>query len=186
VLRTWADRRPEPLRVFESIGRLDWLCWILALVAFQIVCMDVGLSAQLQAVEGGIAFTRETLYLLVAFFLVLPAVVGPQDRGVTRRFLRLTPMVYLGTISYGIYLWHQAFIKKIHQWGGWAPGPGENPLLGFRGSYLVHFLGALALSAVVATFSWYVIERPLLRRKDVPFNRWGERSAQERSSTGPV
>ena len=29
-------------------------------------------------------------------------------------------MVYLGTISYGIYLWHQAFIEKVHQWGGWA------------------------------------------------------------------
>ena len=80
----------------------------------------------------------------------------------TRRFLQVRPMVYLGTISYGIYLWHQAFIEKIHQWGGWSKQPLPN------GPFLVHVLGALALAVVVASASWYLIERPVLRLKDHP------------------
>jgi peptidoglycan/LPS O-acetylase OafA/YrhL len=88
-----------------------------------------------------------------------------------RRLLRFAPIAYLGMISYGIYLWHQAFIKKVHQWGGWAPEPGEPDLLSFRGSFLVHVLAALALSVVAATISWYLIERPVLRRKNRPLWR---------------
>ena len=52
----------------------------------------------------------------------------------TRRFLQLGPMVYLGTISYGIYLWHQAFIEKMHQWGGWSDNPLPN------GPFLEHVI----------------------------------------------
>jgi len=71
-------------------------------------------------------------------------------------------MVYLGTISYGIYLWHQAFIEKVHQWGGWS----GNPLP--SGPFLEHVVPALALTIVVASASWFLVERPLLRRKDQP------------------
>ena len=101
-------------------------------------------------------------------FLLLPAVFGPQRRGAIRRFLQVAPIVYLGTISYGIYLWHQAFLRKVHQWGGWEPGPGESVLVGFRGDFLVHVSAALALSVAAASLSWFLVERPLLRRKDRP------------------
>ena len=94
---------------------------------------------------GGKAYLRELLYSLAAFFLLLPAVFGPQDRGITRRFLQLRPMVYLGMISYGIYLWHQAFIEKVHQWGGWADNPLPN------GPFLATSFPALTLTIVVAT-----------------------------------
>ena len=63
-------------------------------------------------VDGKRAYARQFLYGACAFFLLLPAVFGPQDRGIVRRFLRWQPMVYLGLISYGIYLWHQAWIRS--------------------------------------------------------------------------
>jgi peptidoglycan/LPS O-acetylase OafA/YrhL len=167
------------VRVLERIGRVDWLWWLLAALCFHAVSFWIGLPDNLVLVLGGKAFAREFLYSLTALFLLLPAVFGPQGRGVVRRFLQLRPMVYLGMISYGIYLWHQAFIEKVHQWGGWAKEPLPN------GPFLETLIPALALTIVVASLSWYLVEAPLLRRKDRPlFSR--RRPAGERArSTAP-
>jgi peptidoglycan/LPS O-acetylase OafA/YrhL len=171
VVRTWQRHRDAPVPVLEMVGRFDWLWWICAFVVFTAVTYWVGLPVILETVWGGKAYAKQFLYGFTAFFLLLPAVFGPQDRGPVRRLLRFAPIAYLGMISYGIYLWHQAFIKKVHQWGGWAPGPGENALLSFRGNFLVHVVAALALSVIAATISWYLIERPILRRKNQPLWR---------------
>jgi peptidoglycan/LPS O-acetylase OafA/YrhL len=165
VARAWSQHQPQGVRALDTIVRFDWLWWVLAFVAFHIVSMNIGLSASLEFVTGGQAYLRQLLYGLTALFLLLPIVFARTSKATTRRIVEFAPLAYLGVISYGIYLWHQAFIKKIHQWGGWTPQPGENPLAGFRGNFLVHALGALALSAVVATVSWFLIERPLLRRR---------------------
>jgi peptidoglycan/LPS O-acetylase OafA/YrhL len=175
VVRTWAEARGEPVRVLERIGRVDWLWWLIAALSFHAVSYWIGLPRGLELVYGGKAFAREFLYSLAAFCFLLPAVFGPQERGVTRRFLQLRPIVYLGMISYGIYLWHQAFITKVHQWGGWADNPLPN------GPYLQVLIPALALTIVVASLSWYLVEAPLLRRKNRPlFSR-----ARERARTAP-
>jgi peptidoglycan/LPS O-acetylase OafA/YrhL len=160
VVRAWADAREEPVPLLQKIGRVDWLWWLLAALCFHAVSFWIGLPTRFVLVHGGQAYAKALLYGLTGFFLVLPAVFGPQDRGVTRRALRLKPVVYLGTISYGIYLWHQAFIEKIHQWGGWSDAALPN------GPFLVHVLGALAITIVVASLSWYLVERPVLRFKE--------------------
>ena len=165
VARAWSEHQPQRVRALDTIVRIDWLWWVLAFVAFHIVSMNIGLSASLEFVSGGQAYLRQFLYGLTALFLLLPIVFVRTSKTTTRRVVEFAPLAYLGVISYGIYLWHQAFIKKIHQWGGWTPKPGENPLAGFRGNFLVHALGALALSAVIATVSWFLIERPLLRKR---------------------
>jgi peptidoglycan/LPS O-acetylase OafA/YrhL len=160
VVRVWADGRGRPVPLLDAIGRLDWLWWLMAALCFQAVSFWIGLPPGFVLVYGARAYAKGLLYGFTGFFLLLPAVFGPQDRGITRRFLRLRPVVYLGTISYGIYLWHQAFIEKIHQWGGWSKQPLPN------GPFLVHALGALAIAIVVASASWYLVERPVLRFKD--------------------
>jgi peptidoglycan/LPS O-acetylase OafA/YrhL len=162
VVRTWAEARDGPVPLLERIGRVDWLWWVLAALSFHTASYWIGLPRGLELVDGGRAFARELFYSGAAFFFLLPAVFGPQDRGVTRRFLQLRPMVYLGMISYGIYLWHQAFITKVHQWGGWA----DNLLP--SGPFLQVLIPALALTIVVASLSWYLVEAPLLRRKGRP------------------
>ena len=162
VVRAWSDGRDRAVAALEAIGRLDWLWWLLAALCFHAVSFWIGLPDNLVLVTGLKAFERELLYSFTALFLLLPAVFGAQDRGVTRRFLQLRPMVYLGTISYGIYLWHQAFIQKVHQWGGWSDKLLPN------GPFLEHLVPALALTILVASASWYLVERPLLRRKDRP------------------
>ena len=66
---------------------------------------------------------RQTLYGVFAFFLLLPAVFGPQGKGLIRRFLQCWPMASLGVISYGIYLWHETWIYQILKQGHYASSP---------------------------------------------------------------
>jgi peptidoglycan/LPS O-acetylase OafA/YrhL len=177
VVRAWAEQRDTSTPLLERIGRLDWLWWVLAALSFQAVSFWIGLPQAFVLVSGGKAYAKEILYSLTAFFLILPAVFGVQRTGVTRRFLQLRPMVYLGTISYGIYLWHQAFIEKIHQWGGW------NDKVLPNGPYLQLVIPTLALTIVAASLSWYLVERPLVRRKSRPL--FGSARPQ-RSSGAPA
>jgi len=77
-----------------------------------------------------------------------------QPQGVLRRFLRSPPLIYCGRISYGLYLWHFpiAVIAKRHF--------GSRP---FDRLELVVTTAALAL--LVASGSYYFVERPLLKMR---------------------
>jgi peptidoglycan/LPS O-acetylase OafA/YrhL len=75
--------------------------------------------------------------------------------GPVGRFLEFPPLVYMGTISYCVYLIHPfihnlsgVFFRKTH-----VPAPGN----------LVHILLDLAVTVMVATASWYLFERRLVR-----------------------
>jgi len=66
------------------------------------------------------------------------------------RALEARWLVWVGRISYGLYLWHVPIASKV---GGWPlPGP-VRPVVG------------LALAFAVAAVSYRWIERPFLRRK---------------------
>ena len=58
--------------------------------------------------EGSVsqAFVRHYLYLAAAAFFVMPGFLGTDGWGTWRRLLASPLMVYLGTLSYGIFLWH--------------------------------------------------------------------------------
>ncbi|WP_243407882.1 acyltransferase family protein, partial [Frankia canadensis] len=68
------------------------------------------------------------------------------------RALAVAPLAWLGRISYGFYLWH--FPVVAH----WGPG-----LTGALGRWPA-ILAAGLLSVVLAAASYYLVERPILRR----------------------
>jgi peptidoglycan/LPS O-acetylase OafA/YrhL len=94
-------------------------------------------------------------------------VFGNQDQSLVRRFLRWTPVAYFGLVSYGVYLWHQAWLGYVRE--TWLGKPE------FSGSITVLVVIATACSVVTATGSYYLVERPMLRFKDRP--PWRRRSA---------
>jgi peptidoglycan/LPS O-acetylase OafA/YrhL len=59
--------------------------------------------------------------------------------------------VWLGTISYGMYLWHVPFLQTLDRWTGNPRGA-----LAFAGL----FVATLAGAACLGTASWYLVERP--------------------------
>ena len=124
VVRAWADGRDRRVAVPRDASAVSTGCGgSLAALCFQAVSFWSGCRRSSCWCRAARRTRRSCSTASLAFFLILPAVFGAQHTGVTRRFLQLRPMVYLGTISYGIYLWHQAFIEKMHQWGGWSKQP---------------------------------------------------------------
>jgi peptidoglycan/LPS O-acetylase OafA/YrhL len=77
---------------------------------------------------------------------------------VIRRFLELAPVRYIGRISYGIYLYH-LFLIPIGRVAARRYGVPEME----RGVEM--FLVYGAISVLLATVSWYLIESPINRQK---------------------
>ena len=92
---------------------------------------------------------------MVALLLLVPAVAGGGAPG---RVLGWSPLRWLGTISYGIFLFHLPFLQLLSdegltRWESWL-----HP-------YLVWSIVGLAGTIALATACWFAVERPALRLK---------------------
>ncbi|HET9732662.1 MAG TPA: acyltransferase [Acidimicrobiales bacterium] len=93
-----------------------WAAWGAAAGVYWLVCHQ-GISASpLHRLSVGQALSRQELYGLFALLLLLPAVFGPQERGLIRAALRFKPVAWIGVASYGVYLWHQTFVDAAFRW----------------------------------------------------------------------
>jgi peptidoglycan/LPS O-acetylase OafA/YrhL len=90
---------------------------------------------------------RLTLHCLIALFFVA-LLVRPQSK--TVQMLEWAPFVYLGTISYGIYLYHMLPTSFV---GG---------IIGESKPWLT-FPAAFAATIAIASVSYAVLEKPLLK-----------------------
>lgn len=73
-----------------------------------------------------------------------------SEAGVLKSFLELRPLVWVGKISYGVYLWHYPVFKWLKY---------------MNASWPLKLALALLATFAVASFSFYVMEKPLLRLK---------------------
>ena len=80
---------------------------------------------------------------------------GGAEPTLTGRLLTAPPLVFLGRISYSLYLWHWPLLVFASYGRVAAPGLGER-------------LGLMLLSGVLATLSWRFVERPVLARRVWP------------------
>ena len=155
VLSSWMVHRDvQPRWLFGPA--LPWLSWSVAAAMLWAVS-HIGVSKlPLEHTAPGRGLAQEVLYGLFAFFLLVPAVFGPQRRGVIRKALQWRPVAALGIVSYGVYLWHQAWVALFLRWTGAL----------FRVSWPEMFAVVLSLAAASAALSYLLVERPILRMKD--------------------
>jgi peptidoglycan/LPS O-acetylase OafA/YrhL/glycosyltransferase involved in cell wall biosynthesis len=154
VVSSWlaVEGRQPQLLWHRSV---PWISWAVAAGMF-ISVSNIGLPlTPVTRSSLGLSLARQTLYGLFAFFLVLPAVFGQQDRGLVRRSLQLRPIVLIGVVSYGVYLWHEAAIQMMLTWTGDRIWTIPLPDL---------LLPVTALAVAAATLSYRLAERPILRR----------------------
>jgi peptidoglycan/LPS O-acetylase OafA/YrhL len=102
-----------------------------------------------QSVDGFAMEVFADLAAAVAFGAIIASVVLGTGAGL--RWLAWRPFAWIGTITYGLYLWHIPVIV-------WARGNGLLP--GGALSALVALPIAIALGAA----SWYLLERPFMKR----------------------
>ena len=158
ALSVWVEQHERLPRSLRWIDRFPSLSWLVALVAFWAVSTQIGLYGRfLEPFSSTNYMERHLLYALFAIGLVAPAVLGDQTRGVTRRFLALRPLLWLGLISYGIFLWNLALLDRLSHWGY-----GDVPVLGSVPGW---FIGGVVVTVPVAAASYYVVERPALSLK---------------------
>ncbi len=111
----------------------------------------VGLAAATHFATGASGEFRHGLLIGVAIAaVVVIAPVALEQRGAVARVLALPPLVWLGTISYGVYLWHwPIFLVLNGERTGWAGLP--------------LFAARCAATVVVAAASYWVLEQPIRR-----------------------
>lgn len=156
VAQVWRAQRGA-----VALGLLErrWapaLCWGGAAVAFWAVSTRVGLPVASLVYTDSQVLWRHLLYTATAALLLLPAVFGPQDQGLIRRLLRLRAVALVGLVSYGVYLWQITVLEEYLERTGTEA---------FTGSFLPILLWVFAITVVVATVSYVVVERPALARK---------------------
>jgi peptidoglycan/LPS O-acetylase OafA/YrhL len=88
AVHAWSRQTGRHLAVLEWLGRHADVCLLIAIGCYLVVALGLDLPRGLIEVAGGRAYARNLLHGLVAVFVLIPAVFGPQDESVFRRFLR--------------------------------------------------------------------------------------------------
>lgn len=147
LLGLWHRSTPQALAEFARRPVVVAAAWI-ALLAACIVRMRFS--------QTPLIHLAETLEAVFFGWLIVRAALG--FNGPVGNFLRSPALVYTGMVSYGLYICH----PLVHSFVFWSfeklglPPQRENPSL---------IVSAFLLSFLVATLSWYFLEKPLASLK---------------------
>ena len=176
---------------------LDWLArnpivpWGLAIgayVAASLLVLEPGPSLNFPTTGQGLYLFEYGLFGLVAALVLVPVVFDPDGTGLPQRLLQHRALIWLGLISYGIFLWHFPVMAWLIDLGMLdLPAGLQFPLLA---------AATFALTVLLAAASYYLLEKPLMvwtrsRSKPLPGESTrsqqtppAARSNRERSASG--
>ena len=149
------DQAPRLLReAAQSTGA----CWGLGIALFWL-STPAQIAGPYGLEEAGVTSTvlKHQLYLFAAFFLVLPAVLGDRQAR-WRRTASSRPMLWLGTVSYGLFLLHATVLQLVRR----ALGLGL-----FDGGFWITLIPTLLISIGAAALLWYLVEKPVQRLRSM-------------------
>lgn len=155
VLRAELEAGGAARSVLAALGRRGGWCVSLALLVF------VG-AAPLQPADMPLpwyaAATHITLGLSAGLLVLAVIVPRPGRRDPWQiRVLRHPRVVWIGTISYGVYLWHVPLLNLIG--GDWLLRSASNS----TGEVLLTWFAVAAGGLALGAASWYLVERPSQR-----------------------
>ena len=167
-LLAWAMLDPERVaRHLRSIRRGLGAAAFMALAFLTFIELTDGLPD-----HGPPRRPAETILALNVLFAALVGLVVAHAGRPGLVFLRGPVLGYLGTISYGLYLYHMILLRIKMDYAA-RRGMGQTPGLD---------LVALAVSVGLAVVSWHLLERPILRLKE----RFAYRSGPGKGAITPA
>lgn len=170
VASAWAGLDEPFRRRLDTLAHHAWPWWTAAAGLFLLYAYRVGGVDFAVGYQGWSWQRRQVAFTACAVLLLVPAVFGLQDHGRLRRLWAWRPLVWVGTVSYGLYLWHMGVLDRLVDrpdppagtgpagWEGWLPGVGPP-------SFAVLVAATFAGALLAAALSWYLLERPLQRWK---------------------
>ena len=157
-------RVAQATRRLQQASRLAGPWWLAAAALLVLYAYAVGPADFNVGYTGWFWERRQLVYGLIGLALVFP-LSRPGGAGITRRVLASSIGVWFGAFSYGLYLWHNAWIERLGAELA-QPNPGLPAFLG-TGFGNVWFPATLAvgfvLGLICGAIGWFVVEEPLQR-----------------------
>lgn len=169
-------------RVTSVVRAVPWHLYTIAACVFWVLTTRIAGPYDLVPPTAWQASAKHVGYTVVATLVIAPSVFGARTS--LSRVLTSRVLTYLGTISYGLFLWHLPIMFRVRD------------VLGldlFAFGFLITVLVTFAASVLVASVSWHLLEAPIQswarrrtsRGQTVPDGtppRGGERHEEERQS----
>jgi peptidoglycan/LPS O-acetylase OafA/YrhL len=153
VVSAWGARAGRLPRPLAAAARHPGLCWGSAALAFLLSTRILTGSYDHGYTPAEYA-ARHVLYAFTALALMVPGAFAVADGGRVRRVMGFPPLAYLGTLAYGIYLWHLGIMIQLQRWD-WGVGTGP-------GAFLELLLPTLGGALVAGALSWHLLQRPMV------------------------
>jgi peptidoglycan/LPS O-acetylase OafA/YrhL len=141
-------------RFLDEVGAAPVTCWAIAVAVLAVVSTPIAGPRGLSEATPREFGVKMLLYTVIAALVLLPLAFGPATR--TKDVFGSGTARWLGTVSYGLFLWH----PFVLDWVADLDGRPE-----FTGDPVSTFLWTVAGAMVLAALSYYLIEQP--------FQRWG-------------
>jgi peptidoglycan/LPS O-acetylase OafA/YrhL len=149
VLGAWALRQEGARRWLAT--HQGWLYFVMAstgALAFGLLTKDQSIGSL------GMTFGGHTVLALFSLALILNVLLTPEGR--LARGMRNTVLIWMGTVSYGIYLFHEPVAGLLHYFVR-----GQAPRIATVADAGVTLL-ALFVTFALAVLSWRWLERPIV------------------------
>jgi len=143
-----AVRRQEPTTALDSVDRPRWISHLMSFIGLVLIASAIFVG---RAASG----PQVTLALPVTAGAALFIAAGPRAWP-NRTLFSWRPVVYVGLISYPLYLWHWPPLSFLH-----VMDLNE----GATGRLLR--IGAVLFAVVASALTYHLVEVPVRRRKDL-------------------
>ena len=146
--------------ILGRIGGRSLACWTGAAATYLLLCWVGDPRGPFGGTTAANALGSNFLKIPVALLILLPAIRASGGSDAIARFLGWRAVAWIGTVSYGVYLWHVWVLRHL---GGTWIGGGNGPFNTTVVQMIVpEMIAAYAITLMIAAASWYLLEQRTL------------------------